>query len=64
MNSIIFIWIPETGCKNREDEDGTIPTAHPDKQPILHRLFKSKTARGLWETQFPLGILILTGPHR
>lgn len=40
MNSTIFIWIPKIGCKNREDEDGTIPPAYMGKQPILPRLFQ------------------------
>lgn len=50
INSTIFFWIPDIGCKNRGDEDSKIPT-HLSKQSIPYRLFKLKTVGKLGETQ-------------
>lgn len=54
INSTIFFWIPDIGCKNRGDEDSKIPT-HLSKQSIPHRLFKLKTVGKLGETQLLWG---------
>lgn len=50
INSKIFFWISDIAYKNRDDEDGKIPT-HLSKQSIPYRLFKLKTVGKLGETQ-------------
>lgn len=61
MNSAVFIWIPEIGCKNREDGDGTIPTGV--SSPLYVDCLNKKLLENFGK-QLPLRILILTGPHR